>query len=206
MEVIVEEYISFDYEITLLTLTQKNKTLFCPPIGHRQNRGDYQQSWQPMEMSKKCLHDAKLMAQKVTTALGGYGIWGVEFFIHNNIVYFSELSPRPHDTGMVTLAGTQNFSQFELHSRAILGIPVLNISLLKNGASSVILAEKENKNFPQYTGFEDAARVPNTDFKIFGKPSSRRYRRMGVALSYGNEKVEDLIIKAMDVAFKIKCH
>jgi len=207
MEVIVEEYISFDYEITLLTLTQKNgKTLFCPPIGHRQDRGDYQQSWQPMEMSKKCLHDAKLMAQKVTTALGGYGIWGVEFFIHNNIVYFSELSPRPHDTGMVTLAGTQNFSQFELHSRAILGIPVLNISLLKNGASSVILAEKENKKFPQYTGFEEAARVPNTDFKIFGKPSSRRYRRMGVALSYGNEKVEDLIIKAMDVAFKIKCH
>ncbi len=207
MEVIVEEYISFDYEITLLTLTQKNgKTLFCPPIGHRQERGDYQQSWQPTAMSRQCLNDAKLIAEKVTEALGGSGIWGVEFFIHKNIVYFSELSPRPHDTGMVTLAGTQNFSQFELHSRAILGIPVLNISLLKNGASSVILAEKENKNFPEYTGFEDAARVPNTDFKIFGKPSSRRYRRMGVALSYGNDQVEDLILKAMDVASKIKCH
>ena len=148
MEVIVEEYINFDYEITLLTLTQKNgKTLFCPPIGHRQERGDYQQSWQPMDMSIKCLNNAKLMAEKVTTALGGNGIWGVEFFICNNIVYFSELSPRPHDTGMVTLAGTQNFSQFELHSRAILGIPTVNISLLKNGASSVILAKKENKTF-----------------------------------------------------------
>ena len=114
MEVIVEEYISFDYEITLLTLTQKNgKTLFCPPIGHRQERGDYQQSWQPTAMSRQCLNDAKLIAEKVTEALGGSGIWGVEFFIHNNIVYFSELSPRPHDTGMVTLAGTQNFSQFE---------------------------------------------------------------------------------------------
>ena len=157
-----------------------------------------------MNMSKKCLNNAKLMAEKVTTALGGSGIWGVEFFICNNIVYFSELSPRPHDTGMVTLAGTQNFSQFELHSRAILGIPIVNILLLRNGASSVILAEKENKNFPEYTGFEDASSIPNTDFKIFGKPNSRRYRRMGVALSYGNENVETLVKKAMNVASKIK--
>ena len=125
MEVIVEEFIDFDYEITLLTLTQNNNnTLFCPPIGHRQERGDYQESWQPMPMVDARLQEAQDMAVKVTSALGGSGIWGVEFFIGKDCVYFSELSPRPHDTGMVTLVNTQNYSEFELHARAILGIPV----------------------------------------------------------------------------------
>ena len=131
MEVIVEEFVEFDYEITLLTLTQdNNKTLFCPPIGHRQERGDYQESWQPMSMQDAHLKQSQEMASKITAALGGSGIWGVEFFIGKEEVYFSELSPRPHDTGMVTLAGTQYFSEFELHARAILGIPVINLSLI----------------------------------------------------------------------------
>jgi phosphoribosylglycinamide formyltransferase 2 len=124
-EVIIEEFISFDYEITLLTLTQNNNnTLFCPPIGHRQERGDYQESWQPMPMDKVRLEEAQEMAKKVTDALGGAGIWGVEFFISKEATYFSELSPRPHDTGMVTLGGTQNFSEFELHARAVLRLPI----------------------------------------------------------------------------------
>ena len=132
MEVIVEAFIDFDYEITLLTLTQNNgNTLFCPPIGHRQERGDYQESWQPMAMEEAHLKEAEEIANKVTKSLGGSGMWGVEFFIGKEGVYFSELSPRPHDTGMVTLAGTQNFTEFELHARAILGIPVLDISLVR---------------------------------------------------------------------------
>ena len=137
MEVIVEDYINFDYEITLLTLTQNNgNTLFCPPIGHRQERGDYQESKQPMTMEDVHLKmQAQEMANKVTKALGGSGIWGVEFFVGKDGVYFSELSPRPHDTGMVTLAGTQNFSEFELFM-FILGIPVLDIPLVRNGAAS----------------------------------------------------------------------
>ena len=127
-EVIVEEFIRFNYEITLLTVTQKNgETLFCPPIGHRQERGDYQESWQPMPMEKTHLEEAQKMAADVTKALGGAGIWGVEFFITDDGAYFSELSPRPHDTGMVTLAGTRNLSEFELHARAILGFPIPKI-------------------------------------------------------------------------------
>jgi len=205
MEVIVEDFIDFDYEITLLTLTQNNKnTLFCPPIGHRQERGDYQESWQPIRMEESHLKSAQVMANKVTKALGGSGIWGVEFFITKDGVYFSELSPRPHDTGMVTLAGTQNFSEFELHARAILGIPVLDIPLLKNGASAVILAEKENNEFPNFKGLESAANFDNTDFKIFGKPTTRKYRRMGVALAYGKEDPDTLVEKAKVVARKIK--
>lgn len=205
MEVIVEEFIVFDYEITLLTLTQNNgETLFCSPIGHRQERGDYQESWQPMSMKEELLIKAQQMARKITKELGGSGIWGVEFFIGNNEVYFSELSPRPHDTGMVTLAGTQNFSEFELHARAILGIPVLNISLLRNGASAVILASNNNDRFPIITGLTDAANYNNTDYKIFGKPSTRKYRRMGVALAYGDEKTEELVLKAKEVASKIQ--
>ncbi|MBC8265342.1 MAG: formate-dependent phosphoribosylglycinamide formyltransferase [Flavobacteriales bacterium] len=173
MEVIVEEFIDFDYEITLLTLTQNNgNTLFCPPIGHRQERGDYQESWQPMVMDDAHLKEAEQIADKVTKALGGSGIWGVEFFIGKEGVYFSELSPRPHDTGMVTLAGTQNFTEFELHARAILGIPVLDIPLVRNGASAVVLANKENNNWPTFTGLSEAAAFPNTDFKIFGKPTT----------------------------------
>ena len=205
MEVIVEEFISFDYEITLLTLTQNNNdTLFCPPIGHRQERGDYQESWQPMKMDEKDLKTAQEMADMVTKALGGSGIWGVEFFIGKNGVYFSELSPRPHDTGMVTLAGTQNFSEFELHARAILGIPVISIPLIQNGASAVVLAQYENKNYPIISGLKEAAKFKNTNFKIFGKPNTRKYRRMAVTLAYGKEDTSILVQKAKKVASKIK--
>ena len=205
MEVIVEAFIDFDYEITLLTLTQNNgNTLFCPPIGHRQERGDYQESWQPMDMEDAHLKIAQEMADKVTKALGGSGIWGVEFFIGKNGVYFSELSPRPHDTGMVTLAGTQNFTEFELHARAILGIPVLDIPLIRNGASAVVLADKENINFPTFSGLNEAAVLPNIDFKIFGKPTTRPYRRMAVALAHGTENTTELVEKAKQVAEKIK--
>jgi len=205
MEVIVEEFISFDYEITLLTLTQNNNnTLFCPPIGHRQERGDYQESWQPMKMEDSHLKTAQEMADKITKALGGSGIWGVEFFIKNDTVYFSELSPRPHDTGMVTLAGTQNFSEFELHARAILGIPIKSIPLIQNGASAVVLAKDNNTNYPIISGLNEAAKFKNTDFKIFGKPNTRKYRRMAVALSFGKEDTPILVQKAKEVATKIK--
>ena len=201
MEVIVEEFINFDYEITLLTLTQDSgKTLFCPPIGHRQERGDYQESWQPMPMQESHLLDAQKMAREVTNALAGSGIWGVEFFIAKDGVYFSELSPRPHDTGMVTLANTQNYNEFELHARAILGIPVPEIKLLKNGASAVILANGERSDFPTVKGAEHAALIKNSDFKIFGKPSTRKYRRMAVALAYGNDSTDELVNKAKEVA------
>lgn len=204
-EVIVEGFIDFDFEITLLTVTQnEGPTLFCPPIGHRQERGDYQESWQPMPMSEVHLEEAKAMADKVTKALGGAGIWGVEFFITKEGAYFSELSPRPHDTGMVTLAGTQNFSEFELHARAVLGLPIPEIELLKNGASAVILATSESKEIPQFSGLKEAARVPKTDFKLFGKPSTRKYRRMGVALAYGNQSTDELVKIAQEVASKIQ--
>ena len=204
IEVIVEEFIDFDYEITLLTVTQKEyKTLFCPPIGHRQERGDYQESWQPMPMNVKHLESAQEIANKITQSLSGAGIWGVEFFITKDGPIFSELSPRPHDTGMVTLANTQNFSEFELHARAILGIPILDIPLLKNGASAVILADK-NSDDPLFFGLEKAAEFKNTDYKIFGKPNSRPFRRMGVALSYGNDSVDILVQKAKKVASCIK--
>lgn len=183
-EVIVEEFIAFDSEITLLTVTQKNgQTLFCPPIGHRQERGDYQESWQPAYISEKDHKDACAMAEKVTSALTGSGIWGVEFFLTGKGVYFSELSPRPHDTGMVTLAGTQNLSQFELHARAILGLPIPAIQLERAAASAVILASKTADTFT-ITGLEKALEQTNTDVRIFGKPTTRPYRRMGVALVY----------------------
>ena len=204
LEVIVEGFIDFEYEITLLTVTQKDgATLFCPPIGHRQERGDYQESWQPMSMSSAHLEEAKHMAADVTKALGGAGLWGVEFFVAKDGVYFSELSPRPHDTGMVTLGNTQNLSEFELHARAILGIPIKEITLEKNGASAVILASKENNSLPVFSGLEKAAVMPNTDFKIFGKPTTRPYRRMAVALAFGNEDVKDLVDKAKIVASMI---
>lgn len=200
--VIVEEFIHFYEEITLLTVTQKNgPTLFCPPIGHRQERGDYQESWQPCAMSEADLQDAQEMAAKVTQALGGAGIWGVEFFLTHRGVYFSELSPRPHDTGMVTLANSQNFNEFELHARAVLGLPIPEITLERAAASAVILAEKYSDH-PTYTGLEQAANFARTDFKIFGKPTSRPYRRMGVALAYGSiaTNMEDLRSKAKEVA------
>jgi phosphoribosylglycinamide formyltransferase 2 len=200
-EVIVEAFVDFDYEITLLTVTQQEgPTLFCPPIGHRQERGDYQESWQPQGMPEQILQEVQGMAAAVTAALGGAGIWGVEFFITKEGAYFSELSPRPHDTGMVTLAGTQNFSEFELHARAVLGLPIPHISLLKNGASAVVLASKNSETQPVFEGLQAAAAHPNTDFKIFGKPSTRPYRRMAVALSYGEEDVKVLVEKAKAVA------
>jgi phosphoribosylglycinamide formyltransferase 2 len=157
-----------------------------------------------MAMDAVHLKEAEALANKVTKALGGSGIWGVEFFIGKEDVYFSELSPRPHDTGMVTLAGTQNCTEFELHARAILGIPVLDIPLVRNGASSVVLANKENSDFPKITGLEDAANFENTDFKIFGKPTTRPYRRMAVTLAYGNENTSVLVDRAKEVAAKIK--
>jgi phosphoribosylglycinamide formyltransferase 2 len=158
-----------------------------------------------MSMKEEHLIEAQNMSDKVTAALKGSGIWGVEFFVGKNGVYFSELSPRPHDTGMVTLANTQNYSEFELHARAILEIPVDEIKLLKNGASAVVLAKETNNNFPVFSGLDNAVSIPNSDFKIFGKPSSRPYRRMAVGLSYGvNEPVEKLVLKAKTVADSIK--
>ncbi len=207
IEVIVEEFIAFESEITLLTITQKNgQTLFCPPIGHRQERGDYMESWQPAAISVTQLRDAQGMAMAVTNALTGYGIWGVEFFLARDAVYFSELSPRPHDTGMVTLAGTTNLSEFELHLRAILGLPIPEISLIHAGASAVILADAESVNEPQYIGVEDALAMQRVDVRIFGKPSTRKYRRMGVALAYGSvsTSTDELRSRANDAASKIK--
>lgn len=182
-EVIIEEFIHFDSEITLLTVTQKNgHTLFCPPIGHVQKGGDYRESFQPAHIAPEHLAEAQRMADKVTHALTGAGIWGVEFFLsHKNGVYFSELSPRPHDTGMVTLAGTQNFNEFELHLRAVLGLPIPCVKQMRIGASAVILSSIESENQPQYRGLERTCEV-DSDLRIFGKPQSRINRRMGVVV------------------------
>ncbi|MCF8277958.1 MAG: formate-dependent phosphoribosylglycinamide formyltransferase [Flavobacteriales bacterium] len=185
VEVIVEEFIPFESEITLLTVTQKNgPTLFCPAIGHRQERGDYQESWQPATLSDAALKTAQDMADKVTEALTGAGIWGVEFFISGDTVWFSELSPRPHDTGMVTLAGSQNFSEFELHARAVLGLTIPEITLERVAASAVVLASDTNPDQPLVSGLDEAAKFPQTDFRVFGKPNTRPYRRMAVGLAY----------------------
>lgn len=205
-EVIVEEFIRFHAEITLLTVTQKNgPTLFCPPIGHRQERGDYQESWQPCAISDKDLADAQDMAAKVTKALSGAGLWGVEFFLTDKGVYFSELSPRPHDTGMVTLAGTQNLSEFELHARAILGLPIPEITLERAGASAVVLAQQEGSN-PSYAGIEDVLKHHKTDVRVFNKPATRPYRRMAVVLAYDQPgaDVQAVKQKAIDLASLIK--
>ena len=203
-EVIVEGFIDFDYEITLLTVTQQNgKTLFCPPIGHRQERGDYQESWQPMPMDPVRLKEAEEMAGKVTKALGGAGIWGVEFFITKEATYFSELSPRPHDTGMVTLGKTQNLNEFELHARAILGIPIPEVKLFRNGASAVILAKDKSLSEPVFVGVEKALSETDTDVRLFGKPSTRAYRRMGVILKSGKEDVETLTAEAKNIASQV---
>lgn len=205
-EIIIEEFISFTSEITLLTVTQKNgHTLFCPPIGHRQERGDYQESWQPCAILSHQLMEAQHIAAQVTGALTGAGIWGVEFFLTETEVYFSELSPRPHDTGMVTLAGTQNLSEFELHCRTVLGLPIPEITLERAGASAVILASEDGK-IPQYSGIEDALLTSKTDVRIFGKPITRNYRRMGVALAYGEPGANTDIIRktAFETASKVK--
>ena len=179
-EVIIEEFIHFDSEITLLTVTQKNgPTLFCPPIGHVQKGGDYRESFQPAAITPEHLAEAQRMADKVTAALTGAGIWGVEFFLsHENGVYFSELSPRPHDTGMVTLAGTQNFNEFELHLRAVLGLPIPCIKPLRIGASAVILSPIASQEPPHYKGIELTCEE-DADIRIFGKPTTRVNRRMG---------------------------
>ncbi len=185
-ELIIEEFINFDSEITLLTVTQQNgPTLFCPPIGHVQKGGDYRESFQPAAISQEHLKEAQAMADKVTKALTGAGIWGVEFFLsHENGVYFSELSPRPHDTGMVTLAGTQNLSEFELHCRAVLGLPIPSVTLERMGASAVILSPIASKEKPNYRGEEEVLKEENTYLRIFGKPYTKMNRRMGVVLCY----------------------
>lgn len=184
-EVIVEQFIPFDSEITLLTVTQKNgPTLFCQPIGHVQKGGDYRESFQPAAITPEMLKDAQDMAEKITRALGGAGLWGVEFFLsHKEGVIFSELSPRPHDTGMVTLSDTQNLSEFELHCRAVLGLPIPEITQERIGASAVILSEVESKK-PEYTGMEQVCAATNTYLRIFGKPEAHVGRRMGVVVCW----------------------
>jgi phosphoribosylglycinamide formyltransferase 2 len=179
--------------------------LFCPPIGHRQERGDYIESWQPCAISQKDLKEAEQMAEKVTAALTGSGIWGVEFFLTDEGVYFSELSPRPHDTGMVTLAGTQTFSEFELHARAILGLQIPYIKSERPGASAVLLADKEGPE-PEFEGVNDVLKENGTDLRIFGKPTTRPYRRMGVVLTFGKEGDDVIAIKnkAIEFAKRIK--
>ena len=208
-EVIIEEFIHFDSEITLLTVTQQNgPTLFCPPIGHRQEHGDYQESFQPAAISAEQLAEAQRMADKVTAALTGAGIWGVEFFLSNKDgVYFSELSPRPHDTGMVTLAGTQNFNEFELHLRAVIGLPIPCIKQLRYGASHVILSPIASQEPPRYRGLE-ATCVEDADVRIFGKPFTRLGRRMGVVVVNGENgcSIADLRAKAQELASKVEVY
>jgi phosphoribosylglycinamide formyltransferase 2 len=202
-EVIVEQFIPFESEITLLTVTQTDgPTLFCPPIGHRQERGDYQESWMPHAVSPALIEKAQDMARVVTTALGGPGIWGVEFFLTSTEVYFSELSPRPHDTGMVTLGGTTTFNEFELHARAVLGYPIPSVVLERAGASAVILADRTSPREPEYHGIDQACREVGIDVRIFGKPTCRPYRRMGVALASGpvDTSIDELRERARSAA------
>lgn len=185
-EVIIEEFIDFDSEFTLLTVTQKNApTIFCPPIGHVQKGGDYRESWQPFQLSKEALKQAEMMAEKVTKALTGQGIWGVEFFTKQGEVIFSELSPRPHDTGMVTLGHTTNLNEFELHLRAIMGWPIPAIHLEHKGCSAVVLAKENADHEPAYNLVE-ALKEDRTRVRIFGKPDQHTGRRMGVVLCYGD--------------------
>jgi len=187
--VIVEEFVKFDYEITLLTVRTKDGILFCPPIGHRQERGDYMESWQPAAMSAAALEQAQDMARKVVEDLGGHGLFGVEFFVKGDEVIFSELSPRPHDTGMVTLI-SQNLSEFDLHARAVMGLPIHHIAMrCPAAASAVILADREATEF-RYEGIAEALALGGeggeVDVRIFGKPVTRVNRRMGVALANGD--------------------
>ena len=209
-ELIIEEFIRFDSEITLLTVTQKNgPTLFCPPIGHVQKGGDYRESFQPAHINPAHLKEAQIMADKVTRALTGAGIWGVEFFLsHENGVYFSELSPRPHDTGMVTLAGTQNLNEFELHCRAVLGLPIPRVKLERMGASAVILSSIASQERPNYRGMEEVAKEEDTYLRIFGKPTTRVNRRMGVVLCYApvNSDMNALRDKTKLLASKVKVY
>lgn len=209
-ELIIEEFIHFDSEITLLTVTQKNgPTLFCPPIGHIQKGGDYRESFQPAPISEEHLREAQRMAEAVTKALTGAGIWGVEFFLsHENGVYFSELSPRPHDTGMVTLAGTQNLNEFELHLRAVLGLPIPGITLERMGASAVILSPIASKERPNYRGEEAVCAEENTYLRIFGKPYTKLNRRMGVVVRYApkGSDLDELRDKTKAAAAKVEVY
>jgi phosphoribosylglycinamide formyltransferase 2 len=205
--VIVEAFIAFDYEITLLTIRTRQGVVFCDPIGHRQERGDYQESWQPTPMTAEAVEEAKRIAKAVVDDLGGYGLFGVEFFVKGGEVIFSELSPRPHDTGMVTLI-SQNLSEFDLHARAILGLPIPSITLHGPSASAVILADRESAAFA-VEGVAEAL-VPEApgidiDVRIFNKPTTRPYRRMGVALALAREgSVEDARAAARAAAAKVK--
>ncbi|MBQ9532513.1 MAG: formate-dependent phosphoribosylglycinamide formyltransferase [Prevotella sp.] len=205
-EVIIEEFIDFESEFTLLTVTQKNApTIFCPPIGHVQKGGDYRESWQPYAISDQALKQAQHMADQVTKALTGYGIWGVEFFLtRQGEVIFSELSPRPHDTGMVTLGHSTNLSEFELHLRAVLGLPIAEIKLEHAGASAVVLAPEDSDKPFEYN-LVDALKEPNTRVRIFGKPEAHRGRRMGVVLCYDdvNADVNALRDKAKRLAVTV---
>ncbi|MFK4003164.1 formate-dependent phosphoribosylglycinamide formyltransferase [Qipengyuania sp. NPDC077563] len=198
--VIVEQFVDFDYEITLLTVRHAGGITFCPPIGHRQERGDYQESWQPTPMSDAAILKAQEMAKKVVDDLGGFGLFGVEFFVKGDEVIFSELSPRPHDTGMVTLI-SQNLTEFDLHARAIMGLPIPTDLRARPSASAVILAERDSDSLA-YSGLAEALGEPGTDLRIFAKPDSRPYRRMGVALAAAGT-VEEARRKAHDAAHKV---
>ncbi len=187
-KVIVEGFVDFDFEITLLTIRHRDAqgnmtTSFCAPIGHRQENGDYQESWQPQAMSDAALQAAQIMAEKVTTALGGKGLFGVELFIKGDEVIFSEVSPRPHDTGLVTLV-SQDLSEFALHARAILDLPIVQIKQNGPSASSVILVSGDSQNV-QFANLDQALSIPNTQLSLFGKPEVKGTRRMGVALATG---------------------
>ena len=209
-EVIVEQFIPFDSEITLLTVTQQNgPTLFCQPKKKKKKGGDYRESFQPAAISPEMLKDAQDMAEKITRALTGAGIWGVEFFLsHKDGVIFSELSPRPHDTGMVTLAGTQNLSEFELHCRAVLGLPIPEITQERMGASAVILSEVESHGAPKYSGEEEVCAATNTYLRIFGKPEAHIGRRMGVVVCWDklDADQEALRNKCKALASKVKVY
>lgn len=201
--VIIEGFIDFDYEITLLTIRHKDGIAFCEPIGHRQEHGDYQESWQPHPMHPKALKTSQDIAGKVVDALGGRGIFGVEFFVKGEHVYFSELSPRPHDTGMVTMI-SQDLTEFALHVRAILGLPIPNIKQHGPSASSVILVKGDSDNV-KFTGIESALSDPDTQLRLFGKPEVKGERRMGVCLARGSS-IEEARAKANNAASKIKAH
>jgi phosphoribosylglycinamide formyltransferase 2 len=201
-KVIVEEFIKFESEITILTVKQKKgPTLFINPIGHRQERGDYQESWMPAKMTTAQLKKAQNMAKKITDYLGGAGLFGVEFFLTKRDVYFSELSPRPHDTGMVTMA-SQTLTEFDLHLRSILGLPIPEISYFGPAASAVILAAEVSQTF-EFSGLEKALQIKGTEIRLFGKPATRRHRRMGVALARG-KTTEEARKKAFKAAQLIK--
>ena len=197
-KVIVEGFVEFDYEITLLTVRHKNGTSFCEPIGHVQSDGDYRQSWQPQPMTDDALSSAQKVAESITSALGGYGIFGVELFIKGHEVIFSEVSPRPHDTGLVTLI-SQDVSQFALHARAILGLPIPNIMQHGPSASSVILGEGSSEEI-SFNGVDKALNEPDTQIRLFGKPSISGRRRLGVAVARGNsiDEAKDKAIRASE--------